>query len=142
MSDDVENGASLPRAYLKVLARRLIDAFRPASVAAAEQEWARSLLTREEFGLWSRLSPYDQRHSLSVAQGVRRRLAATQYAGDSRWLSVALMHDIGKLESNLAMHERMLATVAGRTVKLSTALRMAMPAAIRSLVRGVSSVER
>jgi hypothetical protein len=128
MSDDMENGASLPRAYLKVLAKRLIDAFRPASVAAAEQEWVHSLLTREEFVLWSRLSPYDQCHSVRVAQGVLRRLAATQYADDSRWLSVALMHDIGKLESNLAMHERMLATVAGRTVKLSTALRWASSA--------------
>src|SRR5260370_42306926 len=38
------------------------------------------------------------------------------------------MQDIGKLESNLAMHERMLATMAGRTVKLSTALRWASSA--------------
>jgi hypothetical protein len=128
MSDDIENGASLQRAYLKVLAKRLIDAFRPASLATAEQQWVQSLLTPEEFVLWSKMSPYDQRHSVRVAQGVRLRLSATPYADDSRWLSVALMHDIGKLESNLAMHERMLATVAGRTVKLSTALRWASSA--------------
>jgi hypothetical protein len=134
MRDDREQGASLPRAYLKVLAKRLIDTVRPAPLAAAEQEWVQSLLTREEFGLWSRLSPYDQRHSVRVAQGVRRRLAATQYAGDLRWLSVAIMHDIGKLESNLAAHERMLATVAGRTVKLSTAVRWASSARLTERV--------
>src|SRR5260370_27891040 len=128
MSDDIENGASLQRAYFRVLAQRLIDDFRPASVAAAEQKWVQSISSREEFVLWSRMSPYDQRHCVRVAQGVRRRLAATQYADDSRWLGVALMHDIGKLESNLAMHERMLATLAGRTVKLSTALRWASSA--------------
>jgi hypothetical protein len=128
MSDDPEKGASLQRAYLKVLAKRFVDTFRPTPLAAAEQTWVQSLLTREEFGLWSRLALYDQRHSVRVAQGVRRRLAATQYADDSRWLSVAIMHDIGKLESNLALHERMLATVAGRTVKLSTAMRWASSA--------------
>jgi hypothetical protein len=125
MSNDPEKGASLQRAHFRILAKRFIDVFRPAPVTAAEQKWAQSLLTREEFVLWSRLSPYDQRHSVRVAQGVRRRLATTQYAGDSRWLSVAIMHDIGKLESNLAMHERMLATVAGRIVKMSTAARWA-----------------
>ena len=128
MRADREAVAALQRAYFKVLAKRLIDTFQPARLAAAEQEWVRSLLTREEFGLWSKLSPYDQRHSIRVAQGVRRRLAATQHAGDLRWLSVAIMHDIGKLESNLAMNERMLATLAGRTVKLSTAARWASSA--------------
>ena len=131
---DREEGAALPRAYLKVLAERLIDIFHRAPLAA-EQTWVKSLLTREEFDLWSRLSPYDQSHSIRVAQGVHRRLAATQYAGDSRWLSVAIMHDIGKLESNLALHERMLATLAGRIVKLSTAMRWASSA--RGLTRRV-----
>jgi hypothetical protein len=128
MTGDRENGASLERAYFKVLAKRFLDTVQPAGLSAAERTWAQSLLTREEFGLWSQLSPYDQRHCVKVAQGVHRRLAATQYAGDSRWLSVAIMHDIGKLESNLGPHERMLATVAGRTVKLSTAARWASTA--------------
>src|SRR6266849_604685 len=132
---DREEGAALPRAYLKVLAGRLIDTFHRAPIAAAQQTWVKSLLTREEFDLWSRLSPYDQSHSVRVAQGVHRRLAATQYAGDLRWLSVAIMHDIGKLESNLALHERMLATLAGRIVKLSTAMRWA--SSTRGLTRRV-----
>ncbi|HEY6372198.1 MAG TPA: hypothetical protein VIX37_16600, partial [Candidatus Sulfotelmatobacter sp.] len=88
MSDDPEKGASLQRAYLNVLAKRFIDTFRPTPLAAAEQAWVQSLLTREEFGLWSSLPPYDQRHSVRVAQGVRRKLAATQYADDSLWLSM------------------------------------------------------
>jgi hypothetical protein len=132
---DREEGASLPRAYLKVLARRLIDTFHRAPLTAAEQTRVTSLLTRDEFDLWSRLSPYDQSHSVRVAQGVHRRLAVTQYAGDPRWLSVAIMHDIGKLESNLAPHERMLATLAGRIVTLSTAKRWASSA--RGLTRRV-----
>ena len=135
MTTDREEGASLPRASFKMLAKRLIGILHPAPPEAAEQEWVRSLLTREEFDLWSKLSPHDQIHSVRVAQGVRRRLAATPYAGDSLWLSVAIMHDIGKLESNLAMYERMFATVAGRTVKLSTATRWASSA--RGLTRRV-----
>ena len=71
---DREEGAALPRAYLKVLAGRLIDTFHRAPIAAAQQTWVKSLLTREEFDLWSRLSPYDQSHSVRVAQGVHRRL--------------------------------------------------------------------
>jgi len=137
MTTDRDEGASLPRASFKMLAKRLIGIFHPTPPAAAEEAWVRSLLTREEFDLWSKLSPHDQIHSVRVAQGVRRRLAATQYAGDSLWLSVAIMHDIGKLESNLAMHERMLATVAGRTVKLSTATRWASSA--RGVTRRVGS---
>jgi hypothetical protein len=131
---DHEEGASLPRAYLKVLAERLLDTFRRAPLEP-EQTWVKPLLTRAEFDLWSRLSPYDQSHAVRVAQGVHRRLAATQYAGDLRWLSVALMHDIGKLESNLAFDERMLATLAGRIVKLSTAMRWSSSA--RGLTRRV-----
>ena len=132
---DREKGASLPRAYFKVLAKRLIGTFRVAPLTAAEQAWVQSHLAREEYALWSQLSPYDQRHCFLVAQGVLRRLAPTQYAGDSRWLSVALMHDIGKLESNLPTHERLLATIAGRTVKLSTAARWASSA--RGLTRRI-----
>ena len=135
MITDHEEGTSLPRASFKVLAKRLIGTFHRAPLEAAELEWVRSLLTREEFDLWLKLSPHDQRHSVRVAQAVRRRLAATQYAGDLRWLSVAIMHDIGKLESNLAMHERMLAAAAGRIVKLSTARRWASSA--RGLTRRV-----
>ena len=132
MITDYEEGTSLPRASFKVLAKRLIGTFHRADLEAAELEWVQSLLTQEEFDLWLKLSPHDQSHSVWVARGVRRRLAATQYAGDSLWLSVAIMHDIGKLDSNLAMHERMLAAVAGRTVKLSTATRWA------SLARGLT----
>ena len=88
--------------------------------------------------MWLKLSPHDQRHSVRVTQAVRRRLAATEYAGDLRWLSVAIMHDIGKLESNLAMHERMLAAAAGRIVKLSTARRWETSA--RGLTRRVASI--
>src|ERR1700683_1136953 len=107
MTTDREEGASLPRASLKMLAKRLIGSFHPAPPEAAEQAWVRSLLTREEVDLWSNRPPHDQTHSVGVAQGVRRRLAATPYAGDSLWLSVAIMHDIGKLQSNLALHARL-----------------------------------
>ena len=135
MITDREEGTSLPRASFKVLAKRLIGTFHRAPLEAAELEWVQSLLTQEEFDLWLKLSPHDQSHSVWVARGVRRRLAATQYAGDSLWLSVAIMHDIGKLDSNLAMHERMLAAVAGRAVKLSIATRWASSA--RGLTRRV-----
>ena len=56
---------------------------------------------------------HDQRHAIGVARDVQARLAGTEYADDPRWLSAALLHDIGKLDSRLGVYGRVVATVSG-----------------------------
>ena len=43
---------------------------------------------------------------------MQARLAGTEYADDPRWLSAALLHDIGKLDSRLGIYGRVVATVS------------------------------
>jgi hypothetical protein len=105
--------------------RRLVDSARAARLSPDDRAWAASLLTPAEYALGARLVPHDQVHTVRVAKVTRSKLAGTAYEGDGRWLGAALMHDIGKLEAKLAMHERMAATLAGRAVGLSTATRWA-----------------
>ncbi len=66
---------------------------------------------------------------MRVARSVERRLAPTVYGGDSLWPSAALMHDVGKLQSDLSVHERVIATLASKAVGVATARRWAFLAA-------------
>src|SRR5271170_4645915 len=83
MTTDREEGASLPRASFKMLAKRLIGSFHPAPPEPAELAWVRSLLTREEFDLWSKLSPHDQIHSVAVGIFGARSYQASRQVSNS-----------------------------------------------------------
>lgn len=120
-----ENRAALPRAEFPRLVRRFVDSARAARLSPDDLAWTASLLTPVEYALWVRLAAHDQVHAVRVAKVTRTKLAGTAYEDDARWLGAALMHDIGKLEANLAMHERIAATLAGRAIGLSTARRWA-----------------
>ena len=97
---------ALPRAtFLELAGRAIAAAVRPRS-DPADRAWAQSLLTPAEFDLWIRQSDYDQHHAIQVGRRVERRLASTAYAGDPLWTGAALMHDVGKSESNLSLPER------------------------------------
>lgn len=67
-----------------------------------------------EVALWRQMSNVDRRHAIQVAQrfiGVRATATRDETAA-------ALLHDIGKLESNLGTLARVAATVVGpRTVR-------------------------
>jgi hypothetical protein len=119
---------ALPRARLANLLRRQWDALTRARATAADRAWAASLLQPNELALWRRLSAHDQHHSIEVARGVLRRLAGTPYAGDGRWLGAALLHDVGKVVAGLSLPERVLATLVGKLVRVSTAQRWAASA--------------
>lgn len=123
-----DHARALPRARLKNLLRRQVDALMRVRASPADQAWAASLLEPAELDLWRRLSGHDQHHSIEVARGVERRLAGTQYAGDGRWLGAALLHDIGKVVAGLGAAERVLATLLGKVVRVSTARRWATAA--------------
>jgi hypothetical protein len=122
---DQGNRVALPRAEFPRLLRRLVDSLRAAHLSFDDRAWAASLLAPAEHALWARLAPHDQVHTIRVARMTRSKLAGTAYEDDGRWLGAALMHDVGKLEPNLAIHERVAATLAGRVVGLSTATRWA-----------------
>jgi len=129
------NRVALPRAEVPRLLRRFVDSMRAARLSPDDRAWAASLLAPAEYELWARLVPHDQVHTVRVAKVTRSKLAGTAYEDDGRWLGAALMHDVGKLEANLAIHERVAATLAGRAVGLSTATLWARGS--RGLIRRV-----
>ncbi len=100
----------------------------PIRSCETDRAWVESILTGPELDLWVRQSAFDQDHVVQVARRVERRLAATVYRGDARWIGAALMHDVGKAEARLSMLGRAAATVAGRLVPRKTARRWASSA--------------
>ena len=112
---------ALPRATFMELAGRAIAAAVRRRGDPGDRAWAESLLSPGEFVLWIRQSEYDQSHAVQVARRVERRLARTAHAGEGLWPGVALMHDVGKSESNLSLPERVVATLASKVFGVATA---------------------
>ena len=115
----------LPRATLPELFRRAVAAARRKPRETEDRAYARERLTPEEFELWQRQSPLDRDHSVRVARRVELRLAETAHGRDSRWVAVALLHDVGKSDAQLSPLERAVATLASRVVDSATARRWA-----------------
>jgi hypothetical protein len=113
----------LPLARFRLLARRLAGAIVPTRDDPADGEWVRAALTPSEYGLWERLSRYDRHHAVDVARKTALRLAATPFAGDTRWLGAALMHDVGKVEPDLSTLERVVAALASKIIGVAAARR-------------------
>ncbi len=103
---------SAPRHLLREphhLAQRLLASLRAEPPTAADLAWAHGYLLDSEVGLFSQMSPIDQAHSVTVARRfIERRPNATrdEVAG-------ALLHDVGKIASNLSTWERVVATIVG-----------------------------
>lgn len=79
-----------------------------------DAEWADSILLPEERDLWSRLGRSDRRHAVGVARRVQAML------GDDASrpvLAAALLHDVGKLDANLGVYGRVIATLSGAVVR-------------------------
>ncbi|MCC6433708.1 MAG: HD domain-containing protein [Acidimicrobiales bacterium] len=112
MSEPARPGA-LGR-HLLHLVRRFAAAARRAGPTPQDEAWARSLLTDAEATLWQRHRPGDRRHSVAVA----RHLAASR-AEDRKeegelpgWLlPAALLHDIGKVDADLPVAGRVVASL-------------------------------
>ena len=124
VEEDVDAGP-LPLARFRQLAGRLLGEGRPRPDDPAGEAWARSVLAPEEHALWSKLPAYDRRHAVRVARRLQRHLASTEYRDDGLWVSAALMHDIGKLESGLSWRERLVAILLSRVIGVGTARRWA-----------------
>jgi HD domain len=94
------------------LSGRFVRALWPGPPRADDVVWIETVLTPGGFIQFRRQPNHDQRHAVGVAREVQHRLADTPYADDPRWLSAALLHDIGKLDSRLGISGRVVATVA------------------------------
>jgi hypothetical protein len=97
------------------LVRRFFRALWPGPPRGRDVEWVEGILEPGELSLWRELPKHDRRYSIRVARGVEARLAGTEYRGQRRWLAVALLHDVGKLDAGLGVVGRSVATVMGAT---------------------------
>lgn len=97
------------------LAGRFIGSLRPGGPRAVDRDWVEATLRSGELDLWRRMSAADRRHSVGVA---RRVEAALDDGATPPVLAAALLHDVGKLEADLGVYGRVIATlsaaVAGR----------------------------
>jgi hypothetical protein len=93
------------------LVRRFLGALRPGPPSPAATARVEAVLTPPELELWRHLPNHDRRYSVRVAELVERDLASTEYAGDPQWIAAALLHDTGKLDSNLGVPGRSVATI-------------------------------
>ena len=76
-----------------------------------DEAWVSSRLLPGEQRLWNRLSNPDRRHAILVARRFVDRLAPV--APGRAAVAAALLHDVGKLRSDLGTWARVAATLIG-----------------------------
>lgn len=103
----VAEGLSVAR--LDHLARRWATSLSRREPQAADTSWAESQLLPGELQLWRQLTAVDRRHAILVA----RRFESMGGPWSRDELAGALLHDIGKLQSDLGTFGRVVATVVG-----------------------------
>lgn len=91
------------------LVRRFVTSLSSASPPSSDIAWVNESLLAGEFELWSRMESYDQRHSIEVA----RRFIDLCPVGTRDHVAAALLHDIGKIEADLGVFGRVVATMVG-----------------------------
>ncbi len=91
------------------LVRRLGGSLSRRSPSTSDIAWVNKNLLDGEFAFWSRLKSYDQRHSIEVA----RRFADLHPTFTRDQVAAAMLHDIGKVESELGVLGRVVATIVG-----------------------------
>ena len=96
--------------YFRHLVSRFFGAVSSASPSPEDLAEVESLLLDGEFRLWQKLPAMDQRHSIAVL----RRFTTLRPDATRPELRAALLHDIGKIESNLGVLGRVVATLVGR----------------------------
>src|SRR3954453_19754644 len=93
-----------------------VRALRPGTPRSHDVAGVQTVLPPDGFVQFRRQPNHDQRHAIGVTRDVQARLADTPEACAPRWLSAALLHDIGKLDSHLGVYGRVVATVSGAAV--------------------------
>lgn len=100
------------------LTKRFVGSLWPFGPKREADEWATSHLVEGEVALWRRMSSQDRRHSIGVAERVQAHLgdAATRPV-----LAAALLHDVGKVDSQLGTFLRVVATLSAAVAGRETA---------------------
>lgn len=96
------------------LVKRFFGSLLPRGPKPVDTEWAESVLLPGEVALWSRMSRSDRRHAAGVARRVEDALGAD---ATRSVLAAALLHDVGKLDANLSVYGRVIATLSGAAVR-------------------------
>ncbi len=99
--------------HLFHLVKRFTSSWSRKDVTEDELNMVRSLLTASEFNLWNQFSIADRRHSVEVTQ----RFAVLLPGASREQRAGVLLHDIGKIQSNLSTLMRVCATLVGARTK-------------------------
>lgn len=99
------------------LTRRFFGSLIPFGPPAADDSWARDHLLDGEQELWVRMSRQDRRHAIGVARRVEQALDSP----DRAVIAAALLHDVGKIDSDLGTLLRVVATLSGAIAGRDTA---------------------
>lgn len=99
--------------HLFHLVKRFTSSWSRKDVTEDELGMVRSVLTASEFNLWNQFSIADRRHSVEVAQ----RFAVLLPGATREQRAGVLLHDIGKIQSNLSTLMRVYATLVGPRTK-------------------------
>lgn len=91
------------------LAKRFFGALGRAPIGESQIELVQATLLDSEFALWSAMMPMDKKHSIKVMS----RFMQIYPQATAAQVRASLLHDVGKLESNLSVFERVLATIVG-----------------------------
>jgi hypothetical protein len=91
------------------LARRFFGALDPRGPSDEDEAWVAERLGEGEQELWARMSGPDRRHAVGVARAV----AATPDGAQTWVVAAALLHDVGKVDSQLSTLARVPATLVG-----------------------------
>ncbi len=91
------------------LAKRFFGALGRAPIGESQIELVQTTLLDSEFALWSAMMPMDKKHSIKVMS----RFTQIYPQATAAQVRASLLHDVGKLESNLSVFARVLATIVG-----------------------------
>ncbi len=91
------------------LAKRFFGALDRAPIGESQIELVQTTLLDSEFALWSAMMPMDKKHSIKVMS----RFMQIYPQATAAQVRASLLHDVGKLESNLSVFARVLATIVG-----------------------------
>jgi hypothetical protein len=91
------------------LARRFFTSLSTKPPLTQDVAWVNEKLLLSEFELWKRMKTPDQRHSIEVA----RRFTELHPSFTRDEVAAALLHDVGKIESQLGVIGRVVATIVG-----------------------------
>jgi hypothetical protein len=94
---------------IRHLVKRFFGSISHTLPTQEQVELVRSILMNEELILWSRMQARDQRHSVEVLERFTRLVPESTRSEQA----AALLHDIGKIESQLGLVGRVLATIIG-----------------------------